>query len=611
MSSAVWKPSERARFFDEIPSGILVVDRALEVVDHNKAFEEIFGPGRGEHCFSITRGLNKPCAECPARATFEDGKPRVVEQSGRDRDGREVHYLVQFSALAGHDGERSFVAAITTDVTATKRLQREYQTLFEKVPCFVAVINKDHRVVKANEAFRRTFGEPTGEPCYCLYKRRHAPCEECPVDRTFRDGGSHAKREMGISRDGKPKPYLVFTAPLLYDNGEVTHVIEMALDMTEHQDLENQLTRANVMRHALVESSIDAIVVLDEKERVVLANPAAEELLGLSRDELKGRRFPKRLVPDALRPVLSGRSEEAHLYELEVETATGELVPVRMAAVGLKIGQQFIGSAVIAQDQREVRRLEREKLEAERLAAVGQTVAGLAHGIKNIITGLEGGMYVTSSGMKRGDKERVREGWGMLVRNISRIGALSKNLLAFSRGEALDCQQTRLQDVVEDVIGLFRDRAAQFGITLAGEVDKDVAPAFMDPEGLHSCLANLISNAMDACLMSEKEGCTITVRLFERDGEIVIETVDTGCGMDYEVKQKAFTSFFTTKGKGGSGLGLLTTRKIVQQHGGTITFESQPEKGTTFSVRFPRRRLPKPEEPQVVTTRHEEDNRND
>jgi PAS domain S-box-containing protein len=495
----------------------------------------------------------------------------------------------------GADNRPEYVAAITTDLTATRRLQREYKTLFEQVPCFVAVINRDHRVVKGNELFRKTFGEPTGEYCYRLYKRRQEPCKKCPVDRTFADGRSHASRQMGMSRDGRPTPYLVFTAPLLADDGEVTHVIEMALDMTAHEDLEQRLSRATVLRQVLVENSLDGIVVFDEKQKVLLVNRAAEELLGYPRDEMIGRPAPKRLIPKALYPVLKGRENQALLHETAVTNEAGEPIPVRIAAVGLEVDGRFGGAALIAQDLRELKRLELEKMEAERLAAVGQTVAGLAHGIKNILTGLEGGMYVTSSGLKRNDEGRVRQGWEMLERNMGRISDLARSLLAFSRGEALNCRETSPADVVIDVVDLYREGARQQGIKLSADVNDGVAAAWMDPEALHSCLANLVSNAVDACLVSGHSDCHVQVRVRERDSVLVFEVADTGCGMDYEVKQKAFTSFFTTKERGGTGLGLLLTRKIVQQHGGSIVLETEQDEGTTFRLEFPRDRLPKPE----------------
>ena len=357
---SVWRAADPARLLDQIPSGVVVLDQSLRVIDHNRAFAEIFGEGRGLSCFQVALGRREECPDCPARATFKDGRPRAIEQIGRDRLGREAHFLVNITAMRDEAGSTPYVAAVITDLTATKRLQREYQTLFEKVPCFVAVINRDYRVVKANEAFRQTFGEPTGERCYALYKRRGQPCSDCPVDHTFADGGCHTSREDGVSRTGDPTPYLISTAPLLEDDGEVTHVLEMALDMTEHDHLEEQLGRATALREALVTSSPDAILVLDEEQRIVMANRAAEELLERTGPQLIGRRLPRRLVPDTLHAVLDGEQSDALLSDGEVPRRSGEAVPVHLAAFRLVAQGRFVGSVVIARDLTEVRRLQRE-----------------------------------------------------------------------------------------------------------------------------------------------------------------------------------------------------------------------------------------------------------
>ena len=119
----------------------------------------------------------------------------------------------------------------------------------------------------------------------------------------------------------------------------------------------------------------------------------------------------------------------------------------------------------------------------------------------------------------------------------------------------------------------------------------------MDARGIHTCIANLVSNAIDACLVSDAESPTVEFFLFEKKGVICYEVKDNGCGMDYEVKKKIFTNFFTTKGSGqGTGLGLLTTRKIVQEHGGKISCKSTLGKGSAFRIEFPRSRLPLLEE---------------
>lgn len=592
-SESAWKSSHRQTLFEEIPCGIVVIDRNLRIVDHNLAFTDVFGEGRGRTCYEVTRGRSTPCPECLAEQTFRDGQRRTREAVGVDTAGKAVHYLVQITPIRDAAGEVPFVAAITTDLSATKRLQREYQTLFEKVPCYVTVVNRDFRVVKANQMFRRVFGEPTGEHCYEMFKRRHEPCAECPAKQTFLDGGSHTSSHVGVTRDGDAAHYVVSTSPLVQSDGETTHVIEMALDVTRLHHLEAELLRANALREALVEHSPYAILILDRQRHVVLVNRAAEKLWGTDRHALIGHRLPRRALACRLDDILGRDGEASPLVDSAIVTSSGEEIPARLSGFTLHPADGEPSTAIIAQDLREIRTLEREKLDAERLAAVGQTVAGLAHGIKNILTGLEGGMYVTSGGLARHDEARVKQGWAMLERNIGRVSSLVKNLLAFSRGDKPQPKMVSPSAIVADVVALFRELAEQHDVVLETEIE-EVAPASMDAEGIHTCLTNLISNALDACLVSHKPRCLVRVRLREENDEIILEVVDTGCGMDYEVKQKVFTSFFTTKGSGGTGLGLLLTRRIVQQHGGSVTFESSSDEGTTFRLRFPRRRLPPP-----------------
>jgi signal transduction histidine kinase len=273
---------------------------------------------------------------------------------------------------------------------------------------------------------------------------------------------------------------------------------------------------------------------------------------------------------------------------------TGEETHYMVTTAPLTGGELVNHVIEMALDVTQLHQLEQEKLEAERLAAVGQTVAGLAHGIKNILTGLEGGVYIFKSGLDRNDRKRVDQGWEVLNRNIEKISSLAKNLLSFSKGGTPKVQMVQPADVVAEVIALYRETARQHNIELKAECDQPMEPAPMDPEGIHTCLANLVANALDACQMSEKPVCEIRVRCREENQAIIFEVEDEGCGIDYEIKHQVFTNFFTTKGQGGTGLGLLLTRKITQEHGGKIALESTPGEGSLFKLVFPRNRLPKP-----------------
>jgi len=242
-----------------------------------------------------------------------------------------------------------------------------------------------------------------------------------------------------------------------------------------------------------------------------------------------------------------------------------------------------------------VKVLEQEKLQAERLAAVGQTVAGLAHGIKNVLMGLDGGMYIARTGIERGDVERLLEGWQMLEDNVARISSFTREFLEFARGRTPTVTLVDPVAITRKVIELFRDKAELVGIRLDSATE-DVPLAPLDESGIHTCLTNLVSNALDACESSDGPAPQVLVRTYEREGTLVFEVADNGAGMDYDVKKRVFTNFFSTKGTGkGTGLGLLTTRKIVQEHGGRVWFESVEGSGSTFRLEFPRERLPTPD----------------
>ncbi|MBU1072639.1 PAS domain-containing protein [bacterium] len=593
MTVPTWQSLQGDRLLDEIPHGVVVIDRDLRIVRCNHAFEEVFGPSRDKHCYEVYKDRADECEDCPTRATFADGRQRVLEESGLDLHGQTVHYMAQLTPLADADDEITHVAAITTDLTTTKRLQREYQTLFEKVPCYVTVLNRDRRVVKANEMFRRTFGEPRGEYCYRLFKHQHRECEDCPAARTFADGGSYTSRHVGTSRDGTPTHYVVSTAPLLWGDGDITHVIEMALDVTTTTEMEAELFRASAFRKALVENSLDAIVVTDENQQVVLMNRAAEELWRADRADLIGKKVPPQILPKQLQQAGGPGDDSVLLHETTITSLDGETIPVRLAGINLHQDGKLLGGAVIAQDRREVKELEREKITAERLAAVGQTVAGLAHGIKNVLMGIDGGMYAFRSGMRNGDNERMLKGWQMLEENIERISTFVKEFLEFARGRKPEVKLVDPNLIAQKVVDLFRDKAAMSGITLDAELQEGIPYALMDEGGIQSCLDNLVSNALDACEICDRKDRRVVVRTREGEGALVIEVADNGSGIDYDIHKKVFTTFFSTKGANkGTGLGLLTTRKIVQQHGGKVSFESTVGEGSVFRLEFPRDRLP-------------------
>ena len=148
-------------------------------------------------------------------------------------------------------------------------------------------------------------------------------------------------------------------------------------------------------------------------------------------------------------------------------------------------------------------RLQKELLRAERLAATGQTVAGMAHAIKNILGGLKGGRFMVNKGLEIKEMKYVQDGWAMVERNIEKISQLTLDLLAFCKERDPEWKIVQPNDLIREVLELYRDQAAERGVRLKVDLDETIAPLALDPREIFQVLANLVGNALDACTLGD------------------------------------------------------------------------------------------------------------
>lgn len=341
-----------------------------------------------------------------------------------------------------------------------------------------------------------------------------------------------------------------------------------------------------------------AISVISRDFRIVEANRRFSETYGSWKDrpcyEVYKGRSDRCEKCAAMKTFADGkirtREEEGTVRNGAQSYYLVQMVPIH------RPGEEIPLIIEMSTDITQVKRLENEKRESERLAAVGETVAGIAHGIKNVLMGLEGGLYAVNTGIEQADDERIARGWSMLEENVTRISEFVREFLDFAKGRVAEVTMVDPNAPAQKVVELYAEKARQAGIDLRVGLQEGIPPAPLDEDEIHTCLANLVSNAIDACLLSDpnrKYAVKITSR--EEDGVLVYEVVDNGHGMDYEISKKVFSKFFTTKGSDrGTGLGLLTTKKMVHQHGGRISFSSQEGEGSVFRIELPRSTLPKP-----------------
>ncbi len=342
---------------------------------------------------------------------------------------------------------------------------------------------------------------------------------------------------------------------------------------------------AQVQTDQLLDIVPSAISIQDRSFRITYANETFRRIFGDRVGELCYAVYKGRSEVCLGCPLARTFADGAvHVSEEVVRTVSGETiqVAVQTAPVHDEKGR-LIGGMEVATDLSKTAEMWHEFI------LLGQAMAGMAHYIKNILTGLEGGVFVVEEGMSSGDESLMREGWEMVRRNIERVAKLSRDQLYCSRERPPERRLVAIPDLVCDAVTLYREKAAADGVELLVSQDPRLGVGWLDPEGFHNLLTNLISNAVDACRFETERGDHwVRVATFlEPGGQLRLEVADNGRGIPKELCGEVFSEMFTTKGSGGTGLGLLVVYRVVCAHRGQITVLSEEGVGTVFNVILP------------------------
>ncbi len=458
---------------------------------------------------------------------------------------------------------------------------------FDAAPCYLTVLDRDLRILHANQRFRSDFGDFEGRFCYQVYKRRAEKCDVCPVERAFWDGQSHRNEGRLKRLDGTEISVLVEATPLRDDDGKITGVIDMATDITQIKSLERQMRRGRQRYRLLFDEVPCYISIQDPELNIVEANRAFQEDFGSCLGRKCYEAYKHRTEPCVPCPVQSAFGDgQMHTREEVVTSLDGKQQNVLVTAAPIRDGQGSItGVMEMSANITEIRDLE------SRLTQLGLLIGSVSHGLKGMLNGLAGGMYLVDSGFKKEDQPRIEKGWATVQRNVGRIKSMVADILYYAKDRVPNWQLVAAAEIVEDACGLARPRAAEHGVRLVAEVDPDTGELEADAQALRSMLVNLLENSLDACrLDGSKPEHEVKVRLSGYPDHVRFEIQDNGIGMDQETREKAFSLFFSSKGTEGTGLGLFISERIARAHGGGIELESEPGTGTRFCIKLPRER---------------------
>jgi len=243
-----------------------------------------------------------------------------------------------------------------------------------------------------------------------------------------------------------------------------------------------------------------------------------------------------------------------------------------------------------------------DKIQAERLAAVGQTIATLSHHIKNILQGVRGGSSLIDLGLNEKDDAIVRRGWAIVEKNQSKIYNLVMDMLSYSKDREPALEPADLNETVGDVVDLMRTRAEEFQVRLDWTPAPNLPQLWLDPDGVHRAVLNILTNAIDAAEGAHDPRVSVSVVWTPDAPTVRIQIQDNGHGIEECEIPRIFQVFSSTKGSRGTGLGLPVSQKIVREHGGSILVRSRPGQGALFTIELPAiTRRPDSREPEELT----------
>jgi signal transduction histidine kinase len=293
-------------------------------------------------------------------------------------------------------------------------------------------------------------------------------------------------------------------------------------------------------------------------------------------------------VREAICVPMQGRYDIVGVIYIDTYTPPGKSLPTRIVnkfseehlKLMVAIGHQ---AALAVEDTSYYSAM----LQAERLAAMGQTIATLSHHIKNILQGIRGGSYLIEEGLNASDNDVVRRGWAIVEKNQERISNLVMDMLTFSKDRKPELALADLNETISDVMELAQARASETNVKLNWQPRADLPPLTFDPDLLHRAILNVVTNAIDACEKCEAARVDVAVEFSPGEQVVHIVVADNGEGISPEDIQRIFSVFESKKGSRGTGLGLPVSQKIMREHGGDIRVESTPGAGSRFYLDLP------------------------
>ena len=483
-----------------------------------------------------------------------------------------------------------------------RRQRNEYQNLFENVPCEIAVLDREFRLVNFNRSYAAKFNPAPGDYCFRAYKGRDAKCEECLVEKTFEGAGPQMGEETGCDKDGQPLHWLVVTSPLADDAGHITGAMEMNLDLTDMKVLEDKLRHSEMKYRAFFNNMPNPVFVLDAADLTILdCNDSVKAVYGYEKSDILGTSFLKFFVDE---------EKEAFAAAVPTSPFLSRIRQVKKSGTPLFVNIHISPSddegrkvyLVATSDITKRLEVEQQLIQASKMATLGEMATGVAHELNQPLSVIK---TASSYLMKKvRNREPIKDDIMLTMTkeidsHINRAAKIINHMREFGRKSDLDIVPVQINEVIKRAFEIFSQQLKVRGIDVHWELGENLPDIEADPSCLEQVFINLLVNARDAIESTWEAGMAIEnaanqpgkaifIRTSCLGGHVIAEVEDSGGGIPEAIRDKIFEPFFTTKEVGkGTGLGLSISYGIVKDCRGDIRAVSVPGGGARFIVRFP------------------------
>lgn len=615
--------TELQMILDSSPSGIFYKDKENRFIRVNDALCKALGRSKkeleGKSAFDIYDRAQADAFWRDDKAVIDSGHSRlnIIEFVNSPKGGLWMHTdkIPYRDANGNIIGVIGFTADITERVKMEKTLTEtanQWQATFDSSSDMIMLLDTEMRIVKANRASSEYLQMPTseivGRLCYHIFHADRKPTEICPLT---------SLREAKICRSAETihiperNMWIHISADAIQDkSGKITGYVHTMRDVTAQKNLEDEIRKSEIKFRTVFENSSGAIIIFDMKTgQVVECNSGAEKLIRRMRVQMIGMPYmdihPKAETEEYVK-IMDQHLDKGYPgdYEGEIEHEDGSRIPVLMRAQKMKMDDKDVamvllidiadrkrGEVAIKKAYDELKMIQADLVQSEKMAAIGRFSAGIAHEVKNPLAVIVGCAELLQNKMPRYDLDAM-DTLEKIKDAALRANSILVSLLQFARPSELKVEITDPRELIEGVLPLFEKRANETNIDITKNFSALEMRLSVDKNQIHQVIFNIIKNAMEAM----PDGGKIIIRthkmivpeLSYTNPSCVIELQDTGSGISKENMMKIAEPFFSTKARvAGTGLGLFMVKSILDKHKGKLLVASEMGRGTLIKIVLP------------------------